>query len=37
VVPFYYKTYAHYWRTNGAVVRLKSGTLLRLAGAVISF
>ncbi|MGZ3420165.1 MAG: C1 family peptidase [Polyangiales bacterium] len=36
-VPFYYKTYAHYWRTNGAVVRLKSGTVLRLAGAIVSF
>ncbi|GAC1353875.1 MAG: hypothetical protein NVSMB47_07020 [Polyangiales bacterium] len=36
-IPFYYRTYAHHWRTNGAVVHLLSGTTLRLAGAVIDW
>jgi hypothetical protein len=33
----WYRTYAHYWRTNGAVVRLSNGTTLKLAGAVIKW
>jgi len=37
VIPFWYRTYAHYWRTNGAVVTLKSGTKLYLAGAIIAW
>jgi hypothetical protein len=35
--PVYLRTYSHYWRTNGAAVRLTSGTTLRLAGAVIKW
>jgi hypothetical protein len=37
VTPFYFKTYAHHWRTNGATVTLASGTVLHLAGAVIDW
>jgi hypothetical protein len=37
VIPFYYRTYAHHWRTNGATVKLSSGTNLYLAGAVIDW
>jgi hypothetical protein len=33
----WFRTYAHYWRTNGAVVRLSNGTTLKLAGAVIKW
>jgi hypothetical protein len=33
----WFRTYAHYWRTNGAVVRLASGTTLKLAGAIIKW
>ena len=36
-VPFYYRTWAHHWQTNGAVVTLKSGTVLYLAGAPIDW
>ena len=37
VTPVYLRTYSHYWRTNGAAVRLASGTTLRLAGAIIKW
>jgi len=37
VIPFYYTTSTHHWRTNGAAVRLKSGKILALAGAVIDW
>jgi hypothetical protein len=37
VIPFYYRTSAHHWRTNGATVKLSSGTNLYLAGAVIDW
>ena len=36
-VPFYYRTWSHHWQTNGAQVRLKSGTVLYLAGAPIDW
>ena len=35
--PFYYRTYAHHWRTNGAAVKLADGSTLNLKGAVIDW
>lgn len=37
ITPFYYRTYAHHWRTNGAAVKLADGTTLTLKGAVIDW
>jgi hypothetical protein len=37
ITSFYYKTYAHHWRTNGATVTLASGKVLDLAGAIIDW
>jgi hypothetical protein len=37
VTPFWYRTYAHHWRTNGATVTLTSGKRLYLAGALIEW
>ncbi|MEO7092314.1 MAG: C1 family peptidase [Polyangiales bacterium] len=36
-VPFFYRTWAHHWQTNGAVVVLKSGRVLYLAGAPVDW
>ncbi len=36
-VPFWYKTYAHHWSTNGAVIWLKSGKMLYISGATIDW
>ena len=36
-VPFWYKTWAHHWQTQGAVVTLKNGKVLYLAGANIDW
>ena len=36
-VPFYYRTWSHHWQTKGAVVYLKSGNVLYLAGAPIDW
>jgi hypothetical protein len=35
--PFYYRTYAHHWQTNGCAVKLADGTTLNVKGAVIDW
>lgn len=37
ITPYWYSTFSHHWRTNGAKVTLKSGKILYLAGAPIDW